>query len=217
MFANAIVFFFAGLYATASILLVGVFFFVIHSLYLKTSRQLRLLDLKSKSPLHVKINEASTGIEHIRSFGWGDSTFAKSLTLLDNSHKVSYYLSCKREWLNTVLQLGSVVHATALVWLVCEGLEDIPASRLGPVLIAIVHYAWTPANFLARLTDLESSLAVVERLKRFAEQVPSETNDGLDPAIVIPEDWPSTGDIEFRNVSSTYGYVPCSRTTSYIC
>lgn len=84
----------------------------------------------------------------------------------------------------------------------------MPLSRIGAALVAIVHYVWTPANFIDGLTILEASLGVVERLKRFSEQTPCESDDNIDPAIAIPEEWPSAGDIEFQNVSSTYEYAP---------
>ena len=46
---------------------------VLQKYYLKTSRQMRLLDLEAKSPLYSHFLESLTGLVEIRAFGWSDN------------------------------------------------------------------------------------------------------------------------------------------------
>lgn len=63
-----------GLIVSASyytiILIVPIFaaFYAIQIVYLRTSRQMRLLDLEAKTPLYKQLIEIMSGVEHIRAF-----------------------------------------------------------------------------------------------------------------------------------------------------
>jgi ATP-binding cassette subfamily C (CFTR/MRP) protein 1 len=46
---------------------------VLQKYYLRTSRQMRLLDLEAKSPLYSHFLESLTGLVEIRAFGWRDN------------------------------------------------------------------------------------------------------------------------------------------------
>ena len=78
---------------------------VIQKLYLRTSRQLRLLDLETKSPLYTHILETMDGLTTIRVFGWQSAFVQKNHDLLDASQKSFYLLYCIQRWLNLVLDL----------------------------------------------------------------------------------------------------------------
>ena len=46
---------------------------VLQKYYLRTSRQMRLLDLEAKSPLYSHFIESLAGLVEIRAFGWGEN------------------------------------------------------------------------------------------------------------------------------------------------
>ncbi|KAM3453053.1 hypothetical protein NHJ6243_009225 [Beauveria neobassiana] len=67
--------------------------YAIQLFYLRTSRQLRLLELESSERLFTHFTETSKGIQHIRSFGWRDDFNASFLI---------------RSWTNLETTLGAV-------------------------------------------------------------------------------------------------------------
>lgn len=81
--------------------------------YLRTSRQLRLLDIEAKSPLYSHFLESLSGLITIRAFGWEAQFQNKNAALLDNSQRPYYLLYCVQRWLTLVLDL--IVGAEAVL------------------------------------------------------------------------------------------------------
>ena len=55
-----------------------VILYILQKVYLKTSRQLRFLDLESKSPLYSHFTETLSGLTTIRAFGWQAQAASKN-------------------------------------------------------------------------------------------------------------------------------------------
>jgi hypothetical protein len=58
--------------------------------YLRTSRQMRLLDLEAKSPLYSHFLESLTGLVEIRAFGWSNDFLVSQLVSL-SSDEIKYH------------------------------------------------------------------------------------------------------------------------------
>lgn len=78
---------------------------ILQKFYLRTSRQIRLLDLEAKSPLYSHFLESLNGLVTIRAFGWAESFQEKNLDLLDASQKPYYLMFCIQRWLALVLDI----------------------------------------------------------------------------------------------------------------
>jgi len=78
---------------------------VLQKFYLRTSRQMRLLDLEAKSPLYSHFIETLSGLTTIRAFGWTEIFREQNLALLDTSQKPYYLLFCIQRWLGLVHDL----------------------------------------------------------------------------------------------------------------
>lgn len=79
--------------------------YVVQNVYLKTSRQLRFLDLEAKSPLYSHLLETLNGLTTIRAFGWQRYEVEQNVDLLDRSQRPYYMLSCVQRWLALVMDL----------------------------------------------------------------------------------------------------------------
>src|ERR1700712_1748572 len=104
---------------------------VIQKFYLRTSRQVRLLDLEAKSPLYTHFIESLSGLVTIRAFGWSDEFIEQNLVLLDNSQKPYYLLFCIQRWLALVLDLTVSVLAMVLMVLIVEFRDSISPGYVG--------------------------------------------------------------------------------------
>lgn len=89
--------------------------FVLQHFYLRTSRQMRLLDLECKSPLYSHFLDTVKGLATVQAFGWEDDFRTKNLRLLDISQQPHYLLYCIQRWLTLALDLIVAAEAVILV------------------------------------------------------------------------------------------------------
>jgi ATP-binding cassette subfamily C (CFTR/MRP) protein 1 len=66
-------------------------FWIIQNIYLRTGKQLRIMDLEAKAPLCTHFLETVTGVATIKTFGWTKAYREKNEKLLENS-QTPYYL-----------------------------------------------------------------------------------------------------------------------------
>jgi len=74
--------------------------YLIQRFYLRTSRQLRLLDLEAKGLVNASFIEALEGVATIRAFGWQRSFINDNAKKLDISLRPWYLMMCLQRWLN---------------------------------------------------------------------------------------------------------------------
>lgn len=99
--------------------------------YLRTSRQLRLLDLESRSPLYSHFMETISGLATIQAFQWQELFSRKNLKLLDASQRPYYLLYCIQRWLTLVLDLMVAAEAVILVGLVIKLKGSVSVGLIG--------------------------------------------------------------------------------------
>jgi ATP-binding cassette subfamily C (CFTR/MRP) protein 1 len=188
---------------TCPVLILAVYF--LQKFYLRTSRQIRFLDLECKSPLYTHVAETLEGLSTIRAFGWQEAFMKTNVERLDISQKPSYLLYCIQRWLGLVLQLLVAVMAVTVVALATNLTDTTSGGRLGVSLSQIVTFNSSLGFLLTFWTMLETSLGAIARLKGFQEGTKSE--DKPEETFIPDGDWPRTGAVEFKNVSASYGYV----------
>ncbi|KUM62738.1 hypothetical protein ACN42_g4351 [Penicillium freii] len=170
----------------------------IQKFYLRTSRQLRHLDLESKSPLYTQFTETLSGIITIRAFGWQRNFLDEHKQLLEESQKPYYFLFVVQRWLTMVLDL--VVAGIAVMLAVFSVL--IP--NIGPIgvsLISLITFNQQLAELINFWTLMETSIGAITRVRSF-EEVPTEDLplENQDP----PVTWPSEGSIIFQDADMSY-------------
>lgn len=177
--------------------------YILQKVYLRTSRQMRFLDLESKSPLYTHFAETIEGISTIRAFGWQKPFMETSLKLLDASQKPYYMMFCIQRWLNLVLQMMVGVLGVIVVALAFNLTNATSAGRLGVSMSAVLGLTLNLSYLMQFWTQLETSLGAVARVKNFEKTTISE--DKEQETFVPDDDWPPNGGIEFKNVSASYG------------
>lgn len=84
--------------------------YFVQSFYLKTSRQLRSLDLEARSPLQSQLLETIYGLATIRSFSWSKPAVQKFQRAVDASQQPLYLLYMVQRWLQLVLEFVYCCH-----------------------------------------------------------------------------------------------------------
>jgi len=176
--------------------------YLVQKFYLRTSRQIRLIDLKAKAPLYSHFLETLSGLVTIRAFGWTEEMEQRSMTLLDASQRPFYLLYCIQRWLILVIDLLVAALAIILVALIVILRHSADAGFVGLALVNIMSFNITLSAVILNWTATETSLGAVSRIKSFvgstsSENRPEETQE-------VPTDWPSKGAILISNVSACY-------------
>lgn len=190
----------AAPFAAISFPIVGISVYLIQKFYLRTSRQLRFLDLEAKSPLYTQFNEILEGLATIRAFGWQNFVQEKAKALLDRSQRPFYLLFAVQRWLTLVLDLVVAAVATILIILVVALRGKLSAGYVGVALLNVVLFSQSIKLLISFWTQLETHIGSVARIKNFTTHAIAEDHENEDH---IPQpNWPSTGKIKFKNIEA---------------
>ncbi|OBT93873.2 hypothetical protein VE01_08497 [Pseudogymnoascus verrucosus] len=191
-------------YVGAVIPLCFVPLYFLQKIYLRTSRQMRHLDLEAKSPLYRHFTETLNGVVTIRAFGWRPSFLKENHRLLDDSQKPYYLLFCIQRWLAVVMDLFVAGIATVLVAFAVEFTHTTSRGAIGLAMINIIGFNTSLSRLINSWTNLETSLGAAARLRDFLRDTPKEDKDYSGDLPSQPKDWPSLGGIELDNVTAKY-------------
>ncbi|EFX02174.1 ABC multidrug transporter [Grosmannia clavigera kw1407] len=194
-------------YFAAVMPVVALVAWVLQRYYLRTSRQMRLLDLEAKSPLFGHFLETLSGLVSLRAFGWTDAFESRGMALLDASQRPFYLLFCLQRWLKLVLDLLVAGLAVVLMVLVVKLREEVGAGFVGLAILNVLTFSESLTMIIRDWTVLETSLGAVARVRSFTTTTADENRPDEDqplPEGTGDELWPSRGAIEFRNVSASY-------------
>lgn len=173
--------------------------------YLRTSRQLRILDLETTAPMLTHFSDTNTGISHIRSLGWQESFERQFIGHLNKSQLPFFYLFIIQQWLTLTLDFTTFVAAVVLVTITTVYPQASSDTSIGLALLNLISFSMTASYFLQSWVHTETSLGGLARIKEFCEQTPQEEDDAN--ATDLPESWPSTGKIDFSGVTASYRYA----------
>lgn len=189
-------------YFVTTLPLVLLVMYFLQKYYMRTSRQMRLLDLEAKSPLYSHFLETLSGLVTIRAFGWAEEFEEQNIALLDKSQKPFYLLFCIQRWLSLVLDLIVAALAVILMIMVVKLRDTLDPGFVALALLNVMSFNNNLTAVIKMWTNLETSLGAIARLKDFNEHTRSENLvEEWEPVL---ETWPSNGRVEFSNTSATY-------------
>ncbi len=114
--------------------------------YLRTSRQLRLLDLEAKSPLYAHFLDTLRGLSTIRAFAWVENSVTLNMIRLNQSQQAMYLLAMIQRWLVLLLDIIVAITATALVAFMTR--LDADASISGASLVTLMTLSQSLVDFV---------------------------------------------------------------------
>lgn len=207
--------------------------YFIQNFYLRTSRQLRLIEyvvsfcnplaillinyyterLEANAPVLTHFIESLSGLATVRAYSWSGTYTSKSMHLLDASQKPYYLLLCIQRWLVLVLDLVVAGLAVVLVGMAVGLRSSINPGFLGLALVNMMSLSHSLTNLVEHWTNLETSLGAIARIKDFAENTPVEGSTEQASGHSDAE-WPSRGALRLEGVTAAYGFV--MRTSSLL-
>ncbi|KAF2149258.1 P-loop containing nucleoside triphosphate hydrolase protein [Myriangium duriaei CBS 260.36] len=187
-------------YLAATLPITGGLLFLIQKIYLKTSKQLRVMDLEAKAPLCTHFLETVSGVVTIRAFGWSEKNREKNLTLLQKSQAPFYLLLSIQQWLQLVLDLVVTGLVVTLIS-ICVALTDrLDAGFLGVALLNFMDLGPLLSHFIQNWTLFDTSLGALSRIKDFCHSMPQEEQGSLTPS----PSWLDRGTVEIKHLTASY-------------
>lgn len=191
-------------YAAAIAPIVLLFIYFIQFYYLRTSRQMRHLDLEAKAPLYTHFTETASGIHHIRAYKWQAQFIWQALALLDSSQRPYYMMFCIQRWLTLVVDLTVMAVAVIVVTFALFFPSTTSAAAIGLALLNIVTFSDSMAVLVSSWARLETSLGAIARTKWFNSETPVEHDATESSGENMSEGWPLYGRIDFMDVTAKY-------------
>ncbi|KAI0536463.1 putative ATP-binding cassette transporter [Xylaria digitata] len=192
----------AAIYVLAAVPVVFVALFLIQHVYLRTSKQLRQLDLQSKAGLQAKTSETYAGLATIRTHGWQSMMLAELRDSLDRTQEPSYLLLVVQTWLRLVLALLVAGLSVVVVGVAVATRRSAGGGAIGVAFLNLVTLGSGLANLISSWTSLETSLGAIARIESFERDTPAETK--VSPPVEVSSDWPEKGELKVENLHASY-------------
>ncbi|KAF4511732.1 hypothetical protein G6O67_003504 [Ophiocordyceps sinensis] len=176
--------------------------YAIQRFYLRTSRQMRNLDLEAKSPLYRLLTETAAGLETIRAFGWEQDIVHENLQHLEQSQKPYYTMYCIQRWLAVVLDMLVAAIAVVLVGFALGLPGSASQGSIGLALLNVMEFNQSLSMLVNSWTGLETSLGAIARLKSFLADTRAEGSEQDD--VSPPSSWPDRGAIQINSITAKY-------------
>ncbi|KAF4345875.1 ABC transporter integral membrane type 1 [Fusarium beomiforme] len=176
--------------------------YFIQRFYLRTSRQLRLLDIEAKAPLYTNFKETILGMNTIRAYGGDFGSFLKEkhTQVLDASQQPIYLLYTVQRWLSLVLDLVVACLATLLIVVAVQTRSKTSGSDMGVALVNLTSFNQYLTMLIRCWASMETSLGAIARIKDFSRETPVADGCGNE----LQSGSESSQSIVFKDVTVAY-------------
>ncbi|KAE9376652.1 ABC transporter [Stipitochalara longipes BDJ] len=175
--------------------------YFVQKIYLRTSRQLRFLELESRSAVYSSFLETVDGITTIRAFGWQKKFESRNTIELDISQSPFYLLMCLQRWLSMVLDLLVAGIAVGVISVSVAFRGKMTGGQIGVALNMILLVNTTLLRLVTTYTNLEISLGAIARLKEAIQETPQESEP---EEVGTIQGWPSAGAVQVDGLEVSY-------------
>ncbi|BEI94008.1 uncharacterized protein CcaverHIS019_0604670 [Cutaneotrichosporon cavernicola] len=180
---------------------ITVLYWIVGTLYVTTSREIKRYDSVTRSPIFVSFSEALVGMSTIRSYGDSARFMSKLLSELDTNTRCFWYLWQANRALNVLSNfIGTLITVAACVLALQSGMNAAAAGLSITYALSFTDYVLWVVRLYA---DAEMTMNSVERISEYLELEQEEPKEskGVEP----PAPWPSRdGSIVVSNLTCKY-------------
>jgi ABC-type multidrug transport system fused ATPase/permease subunit len=181
--------------------------FIIGELYTRTQVAVRRLCSVNASPIFIHFTDSVAGMSVIRARSGMDQRFqgllAESIAVYARAMEAQFN---SNRWVSirsdlcaaTVTTVAGILAYTSNGDPGLVGFSLSNAVGLGQAILMLVR----------TMNELEVELNSFQRVKEYANIEPEETDAALQPRQLPPAHWPSSGQVEFHNVTARYHNGP---------
>jgi ABC-type multidrug transport system fused ATPase/permease subunit len=192
-----------NLYFLIPIVVMGLLFWFIRKVYLKTSKNVKRLEGITKSPVFTHLTATLQGLTTIRAYG-AQNILCNEFDRHQDLHSSAWYM-----FITTSQAFGFCLDIMCLIFI---GLVTFSFLLIGETLGGNVGLAVTQSMALVGMmqwgmrqsAEVANQMMSVERVVEY-KYVPEETLLETPQDVNVPRCWPSEGRIEFEKVYMRYG------------
>ncbi|KAJ6617219.1 P-loop containing nucleoside triphosphate hydrolase protein [Mycena sp. CBHHK59/15] len=172
--------------------------------YLATSKQLRRLELGSKSPLYTLFGTTVSGVITVRAYSAQALFRAQNAAFVNESQGVLHHRVTGQLFLRVFLLWFQTILACSVAVLTVWLRDSTSATFLGIALSRLVSLGPILHNVLESLAVVENGSVAIDRIQEFAELPPEEKAVSNEMPMNDPSTWPSVGSLTFSDFSMKY-------------
>ncbi|KAG1740326.1 P-loop containing nucleoside triphosphate hydrolase protein [Suillus lakei] len=195
------------------------FYSKVTAYYLATSRELKRLDAVSRSPIFAWFSESLAGLSTIRAYDQQSVFIANNARRIDRNQLCYLPSTAVNRWLAVRLEfVGAVIiFVTAVLAISAVVTSNVDAGLVGLVLSYALNTTGSLNWFVRSASEVEQNVVSVERIVHYAKDLEPEAPYEI-PENKPASEWPTAGEVEFREVLSTMLQKPkekigiCGRT-----
>lgn len=172
------------------------------SYYRASAREVKRHEAVLRSHVFARFGESLTGVASIRAYGLQDRFRMTLAEAIDNMNGAYFITFANQRWLSLRLDIIGISLVFTTCILVVTSRFSVDPSIAGVVLSYILQIVMMIQWMIRQLAEVENSMNSTERLYFYGHGLPSEAP--LKTSTPIPENWPSSGTVEFRNAAMRY-------------
>ncbi|KAF9107853.1 hypothetical protein BGX29_004457 [Mortierella sp. GBA35] len=181
----------------------AVIFSMVQIYYIASSRSLKRIDSVSRSPVYQHFSETLSGVSTIRAMNVGPRFILDNAEKTNASANAFFTWVMTNRWLQIRLEaLGAAIVLGAGMFAVLSR-NSLSTSTVGLSITYALSITEELTWAIRSYSDLANQLVSVERIDEYVHKNP-EAPSSLPEDSNLPENWPSSGKIEFRNYSTRY-------------
>ncbi|KAI8999162.1 P-loop containing nucleoside triphosphate hydrolase protein [Gaertneriomyces semiglobifer] len=179
----------------------GVSSYMLVQYFLDTALSLNRLQANLREPLCSNLSETIDGLATIRAFKCESFFMNRNSSLVDNEQSASYLAMFADRWLSLYSNLlgGIVLFGAAALSVQYADRLDAPAVGLG--LSYLISWTAMVTMLVNLMGMMNMAMVGVERVCNHID-MPQEAPEHCNGT--VPENWPSVGEIEFKEYSARY-------------
>lgn len=170
--------------------------------YQKSALTFKRLDGVLRSPLYAHFSESLSGAAVIRSFSATQRFIAETCKLVSIQNRSLYLTVVNQRWLTFRLEVLGSLLTFAVSIIVVLGSGRITPAKGGLILAYMISVQQSFSWLCHQFAEVQNDFSAVERVLEYANDVDQEAPHHS-PAFK-PLDWPSKGEICFKNVCLRY-------------
>ncbi|KAL4789180.1 putative ABC transporter [Aspergillus venezuelensis] len=177
--------------------------YLIQMFYLRTSQQLRVLELETRAPLLSNFMETIQGLVSLRAFGWSKHYQDRHHGHLKVAQQSAYLLFCAQIWLTLTLDIIVAFLAIILVGIAVT-VKNSSAASIGLALVNLIAFGANVKGLVYNWTALENAMGAISRVRNFTVDTPCEVQVGA--SHTPSPGWPQRGLVQFKSVTASYDF-----------
>ena len=189
-------------FALALILILGIYTF--SSVYYRASaRELKRHEAVLRSAVFTRFSEALSGSSTLKAYGVVGEFSHQLRDAIDNMDSAYYLTFANQRWLGVRLDVIGVIFIFITGMLVVTNKFSVSPSISGLILSYLVSITQLLQFSVRQTADVENNMNATERVYYYAHEIPQEA-DAETQAHILPEDWPTKGEIVFQGLQLRY-------------